>query len=104
MDICALCFNNNNDEISQYIIAFGIGMIFSPFSYGFIFYILGIIIFESILFYYTRNGLWNPRVRLTIILFGFLGWLTGRILSGFKRPLGNGSYCRIHNRIIETSS
>ncbi len=94
-------YYNNDDEISQYIVAFGIGMIFAPFSYGLIFYLFTLIMFELILFYYGRSRSWNPRIRLTIVLFSFIGWITGRILTGFKYPLGNGSYCHTHKRIIE---
>lgn len=69
---------------SQMIIAFVLGLLFSPFNMGLI-YVLLLIIINEILVYIFSNGVkpryWDPLERCGVVCSTVLGFIIGRTLS-----------------------
>lgn len=78
--------NPNYTAISQSIIGFVLGILFAPYSYGFIAYLGFIIVFEIFTYAYTRG---NPeyygdlRSRLIVVVASLAGFILGRFLYSF---------------------
>lgn len=74
----------------QLLVAFLIGLLTSPWSFGFVYFITFIIIYEIILaFVYsqcTEDYIYTLELRFGIIIVSILGFLFGRILVGFSNP------------------
>ena len=76
--------NDNATLLYQLVVSATAGIIFSPWSYGLVYYIIFIIVWEilyGLCHYYSSNE-WSPFERLGIIFAGFLGWIVGRYLVG----------------------
>lgn len=73
----------------QILITFIMGIIFSPFSMGFFLFIVVYLLFE--LFYAYRRGFkydgYEALARVSIFLWGLLGFLFGRWALGDNDPL-----------------
>lgn len=76
--------HENNTTTSQIIIAFVMGLLFSPFNMGLIYIILYLILNE-ILFYIFSNGkcprYWDIFERCGVVCSTVLGFIIGRTLS-----------------------
>lgn len=86
----SLIANDKYNINSQLIIAFCSGLIFSPWSYGWVFYIVFLLIWELLYALATRckPSKWNPWERILLIVVSLLGWTIGRILVGYD-PFSN---------------
>ena len=72
----------NNDPNYTILMALFTGLLFSGISWGIIYVIIFLILWELLYFgYLNANGKsWNLQIRLTIILAGILGYLFGSVL------------------------
>jgi len=72
------------NELLQILSAFALGIAFAPWSWGIVYFFIGIVIWE-ILYYVSVKGskpFWFLEVRLAIVAASVLGWLIGRELTG----------------------
>jgi hypothetical protein len=69
----------------QVLIAFCLGVIFSPFSYGFALFIFYLVVYE--LLYAIFTGVcypyWAPLFRLAVVAASIYGWIIGRTVAGW---------------------
>jgi hypothetical protein len=72
----------------QCILGFCSGLIFSPWSYGFIFFLLFLIVWEVLYAYATKMhpSQWGIVERIIVIEIAILGWVIGRLLVGYTKP------------------
>lgn len=82
--------SNASTELNQLVFSFAIGLLFGPMSWGIIYYVIFIIIYEIIIFYIT-SGLpptWRLLSRVSINAAALIGWVLGRWLvlgrTGFE--------------------
>lgn len=77
--------NCNYTELMQLIVSFSLGIIFSPFSYGFIYVILYLIIYEIFYAIFTRlqYPYWRLTFRIANVAASIYGWIIGRTLAGW---------------------
>lgn len=75
------CAINNEIEYA-YIMSLIGGILFSGISYGLLYVIVFLIIWEVLYFMYLDSNArrWEPIERITVILFAILGFLLGRLL------------------------
>jgi len=66
------------------ILSFMIGVIFSPWSRGLLYYLIFTFILEA--YHYTTDILWCPLHRVGLFLSGLLGFIVGRLLVGYHYP------------------
>lgn len=80
--------NPQYTQLMQVIIAFALGVIFSPFSYGFLFFLLYLVVYELAYLFFTRGccPYWGFLFRGAVIGASILGWLLGRIVLGWRNP------------------
>ena len=85
---------NPQSEFFQIISAFIIGVLFGPLSWGLYYSIIFIVIYEVLLFHFTKNypGVYKFQTRLLANLFGIYGWLIGRFL--IKNETGFECLCK----------
>lgn len=81
--------------------ALALGILFSPRSWGPLYFIAILLTVEILRFYYTRHVGWNPYQRGIVIVASMLGWWIGRWMSGIKNPLRNACYCFTTGNLIE---
>lgn len=81
--------NPNYTELLQFISAFTFGVIFSPFSYGAVFLIVFLVLYEFAYAYYTQTCLpyWRLSFRVGIFMTAIFGWILGRTIVGWRNPL-----------------
>lgn len=82
-------FNNANFSSNvQILIAFLTGFIFSPWSLGFLYFILFLIFYELMVIYYTNcsEPYWKIEVRIGILASSMLGFLLGKLIVGANNP------------------
>ena len=90
--VCYRYFNNNKaTEMYQVILAFTIGILFSPWNNGLILFIIFIIAYEILYFYATgfQTPYWRLEGRLAIFMASILGFIIGRTLVGFDDPIAD---------------
>jgi len=82
--------SENSTEFNQLVFSFALGLLFGPMSWGIIYYVIFIIIYEIIVFYVT-SGLepfWRLISRISINSAALIGWMLGRWLvlgrTGFE--------------------
>ena len=77
-------YNEKATLLFSIIFAITLGIIFSPWSYGLIYYMVSIIIWEILFGLATgfQYPYWNPIERIAIFFSGFLGWIVGRTVVG----------------------
>lgn len=76
--------NDATSPLANVILAFCLGVLWSPWGRGLFFLIVTIIVYE-ILFYIFTGGdplYWQSDIRATVINAGVLGWIVGRQASG----------------------
>lgn len=73
----------------QIIIAFMLGVLFSPWSYGLLYFLLFLLVYEIILIYFcrTHSEKWCIDVRIGVFAASILGFVIGRYLTGYRHPL-----------------
>lgn len=94
--------------VAQIMIAFVYGIIFSPWSYGFWWMLLFLILYEIVIASVTRMRMpdWYAPGRLAIVLFSFFGWTLGRIVVEYqdpffqRRPIVSGIEVANNKRIL----
>lgn len=74
-------------ELRQIVTAFSLGLILGPLSTNLLFKILFIIIYEIILYYYTKHLRWKCLTRIAITCAGLYGYFLGRWLIKGKTGL-----------------
>jgi hypothetical protein len=81
--------NEANNDLAQLISSFCLGVLFSPWSWGLVYYIAFLLIYEILSAYYTWCQLpyWRLSTRLGVIAASLLGFILGRILVGYNNPL-----------------
>lgn len=81
--------NPRYNEFSQQIIAFCLGVLFSPWSWGFIYYLAFLILYEIVTAYMTwcQPPYWCLSSRIGIVAASLLGFIVGRIIVGYEHPL-----------------
>nr|QBK91032.1 MAG: hypothetical protein LCPAC202_00060 [Pithovirus LCPAC202] len=88
-----------SDLVFQVIIAFWVGLIFAPWSWGLLYLIIFFVVFEVIYAMIHRDfSAENIIIRLTIIGASFLGWLVGRIVVEDEKPIRakyKDKYCHL---------
>ena len=69
----------NNDPMAYVLASFLAGLLFSGTSWGIIYVLLFLVLWEILYFCYSdaNNMLWNPDERLLLVLAALLGYLTG---------------------------
>ena len=80
--------NPNNNEFTQLILALLLGIIFSPWSLGFLYFFIFLVIYEIICMILTscQRPYWNLYFRISIISASLLGWIIGRTIFGYDDP------------------
>jgi hypothetical protein len=61
---------------AQVILSFAVGVLLSPWSWGLIFYILFLVVYEIVYYFFTDN--WDEYSRMAVIVYAILGWIIGR--------------------------
>lgn len=86
--ITAYFVNPDYTELVQLVVAFAFGVIFSPFSYGPLFFIIWLVLYEFAYAYYTNTECpyWRLFFRVALIMASILGWLIGRTVVGWRNP------------------
>ena len=81
--------NPDNNEFCQLVSALCLGILFSPWSWGFLYFIGFLLLYEVITAYFTwcQAPYWNMMTRLGVIAASLLGFILGRILVGYNNPL-----------------
>lgn len=75
----------SSDWIPEAIVGFSSGLVFSPWSYGLVYYLLFIVSYELIYLYlYRNNNIFNYSGRSIIIIFSLIGFIIGRMLFKVK--------------------
>jgi len=80
--------NPKYTQLMQLIVSFALGVTFSPYSYGFIFLLLYLFVYEAIYLFFTRacTPYWTPLFRGSIIAISIYGWIIGRVIVGWRNP------------------
>lgn len=72
----------------EYVIAFIIGLLLAPWSFGFIFFVLWLLFYEFLYSIYYRFSIkqYNYKQRLIIFFISIFAWYVGRlfVLSPYK--------------------
>lgn len=76
---------------TQLLMGFCIGLIFSPWSYGWLFFVIFLIVWELLYGIATKwhPSRWNLYERLLVLAVSLLGWVIGRMLVGYNQPFEN---------------
>lgn len=80
--------NPKYTQLVQIIVSFAFGIIFAPYSYGFIYLVIYLFLYEVIYFIFTRGEYpyWTPLFRFATVAASLLGWIIGRVIVGWKNP------------------
>lgn len=83
-------------DLAQLLVAFCLGILFSPWSLGLLYFLIFLIIYEAYAFYATagRAPSWKIEIRLGVMAASIFGFIIGRILTGWNHPLDDDH--RIH--------
>ena len=83
--------NEQHNIYAQSIIAFCMGLILSPWSMGWIYFLLFLIVWEILYAIATQchESRWTFQQRLFIIFISFCGWILGRVLVGYSNPFSS---------------
>ncbi len=88
-----------SDLAFQVIVAFWVGLIFAPWSWGLLYLIIFFVVFELIYAMIHRDfSAENILVRVTVIAASFFGWLVGRLAVEDRNPVRakyKNKYCRM---------
>lgn len=76
---------------AQVISSFCVGILFSPYSWGLLYFVMFMIIFELLEYIFTQGDpeFYQVTTRLGVICGYFLGWIIGRRAAGLE-VLGSG--------------
>lgn len=88
-DISGTYFKNlYYTELVQLIFAFSLGVIFAPFSYGPLLFIIYLLLYEFIYAYFTNTEYpyWRLFFRVAVVMTSVFGWIIGRTIVGWKNP------------------
>jgi hypothetical protein len=83
--------NDNSTDLNQVVTGFTIGLLFGPFSSGFMYFISFAIFYEIVMYYFTegKSRYWRMVSRISVNCASLLGWICGRWLingkTGFER-------------------
>jgi hypothetical protein len=85
-------FFGRNDKSTlafELTVAFVSGVIFSPWSWGFIYFLLFLIVYELFLVWASKcqSPYWNLHSRILVVVFSLFGFIIGRLLAGHSDPL-----------------
>jgi len=88
--------NTSRTEVFQLLWAFTFGLLGGPIAYSVEYLIIGLIVNEVIIRYFTiRSGYcWYPVVRIVMACALFLGWMFGRWLFHSKTGTEHFKGCR----------
>ena len=77
-----------SDILFQVVIAFAIGLIFAPWSWGLLYLLIFFILFEiSYAFIHRDFSSDHVLVRITVVAASFFGWLVGRLSVEDRTPI-----------------
>jgi uncharacterized membrane protein YfcA len=76
-----------SSDLRQIVTAFVTGLLLGPFNTNLLFKIIFIIVYEIILYYYTRHVKWKHLTRLAITCAGLYGFFLGKWLINNKTGL-----------------
>lgn len=78
--------NTNYNDFCQLAAAFCLGILFSPWSWGLVYFISFLLIYEILAAYYTwcEAPYWRWTTRLGVLFFSVLGFFVGRLIVGHK--------------------
>lgn len=80
------CYDHNKlicySPVAQIILSFFIGVLFSPWSYGFLFLMISIVVVELWWVWIHGWGYGYHLERPLVIILALLGWLVGRKAAG----------------------
>ena len=83
--------NSRYNDFSQSIWSFCLGLLFSPWSWGFLYYLIFLFLYEVATAYMTscQPPYWCFMSRIGIVASSLLGFIIGRIIVGYKNPLND---------------
>lgn len=88
-----------SDLFFQVIVAFWVGLIFAPWSWGLLYLIIFFVVFELVYAWIHRDfSINNILIRLAVIGASFFGWLVGRVVIEDKHPIRaryGDKYCKM---------
>jgi hypothetical protein len=67
--------------LSQFVLSFSFGVLFSPISWGIVFFLSFIIVWEVMAFFLYGDS-WDAVTRAGVVLCTIFGWIVGRTLTG----------------------
>lgn len=67
--------------LSQFLLSFSFGVLFSPISWGILFFIAFIIVWEVMAFFLYGDE-WSAVNRAGVVACTLFGWIVGRTLTG----------------------
>jgi len=71
--------------VSQVAYAFAVGLIVSWITQSLILVLTFMIVYESFLFFaFYKYGMWNAKLRITVMIVYLFSWFIGRTLHGLK--------------------
>lgn len=76
-----------SSDLRQIVTAFSMGLILGPLSTSLLFKLIFIIVYEIILYYYTKHLKWSFYIRLAITCAGLYGYFLGKWLINEKTGL-----------------
>jgi hypothetical protein len=84
----AIFRNPNYTELLQLISAFALGIILSPWSWGFLFFILYVVLYEIAIAIvnHMQYPYWRLEFRCAIVCASVFGFIIGRSLIGYEDP------------------
>jgi hypothetical protein len=82
-------FFNNYNYMHNIIFSFAIGLVFSPFSSGLKYYIAFTLASVFLNAFVTRMTYpyWNIESTCASLAMGFMGFISGRTVLGFRNPI-----------------
>lgn len=80
--------NTRNTEFAQLLSAFLISVILSPWSWGPLYFILFLLVYETVCLWFTRGyePFWRLEFRVGLIVASLFGWVVGRTLFNYSDP------------------
>ena len=80
--------NPKYTQFMQIVVAFVAGIVFAPYSYGFIFLLIYLIAYEIVYLFFTRGcyPYWDSLFRVAVIAASIYGWIIGRTIVGWRNP------------------
>ena len=90
-----ILYNYPGAEVVIYLAVFVIGVILAPWSLGFIYFLLGLLVFEFLAAMTSKlQSPWRLDIRIAIVGASFLGFVAGRAVLNDSKPLS----CHLDNK------